>query len=384
MIARILPLLLLLILLPDWYIYRHDLCRRSRPGVLKTILWWLPGVAMIAFVIYLSTLRTFAPVNADITSIYLLLLGFLVLPKTVYALCSSIGLFYCRKTHSHKNYGNLLGFLLAIFVAYMTFYSYFVGSRKLAVCHEEFVSKDLPKSFDGYRIVHFSDLHVGSLPESLLQRVVDSINAQKADIIIFTGDLQNLQPDELDEAMPILSQLKAKDGVLSILGNHDYAFYLRADFATSALNEAKMKQKQHDMGWRLLLNENVSVTRGGERIVFAGMENEGKKEEQSRGDLPKTMSGVPDDAFVVMLQHDPTAWKRIILPETNAQLTLSGHTHGGQISLFGFSPVTFVYDEYAGMYQENKRALYVSAGLGGLAPFRFGVPPEFTVITLRR
>ena len=132
MIARILPLLPFLILLPDWYIYRHNLCRRSRPSLLKTILWWLPGVAMMAFVIYLSTLRTFAPVNADVTAIYLLLLGILVLPKAVYALCSSIGLFYCRKTHSHKNYGNLLGFFLAIFVVYMTLYGYFVGSRKLA------------------------------------------------------------------------------------------------------------------------------------------------------------------------------------------------------------------------------------------------------------
>ena len=184
--------------------------------------------------------------------------------------------------------------------------------------------------------------------------------------------------------MPILSQLKAKDGVLSIMGNHDYAFYLRADFATSALNEAKMKQKQHDMGWRLLLNENISVKRGNDIIYFAGMENFGIKDEQPRGDLQKTMSGIPDNAFVVMLQHNPTVWKPIILPKTKAQLTLSGHTHGGQISLFGFSPVVFAYNEYAGMYQENKRALYVSVGLGGLAPLRFGVTPEFTVITLRR
>ena len=218
---------------------------------------------------------------------------------------------------------------------------------------------------------------------SLLRKAVDSINAQKPDMIVFTGDLQNMQPDELDAVMPILSQLKANDGVLSVLGNHDYSFYLNADYATAALNEAKMKQKQHEMGWHLLLNENVNVKRNGERIYFAGMENESLKPEQTRSDLQKTMAGIPKEAFVVMLQHEPTAWRRTILPKTEAQVTLSGHTHGGQLQLFGWSPACMKYDEFAGHYQENKRALLVSTGLGGLVPFRFGVTPEIVVITLR-
>ena len=96
------------------------------------------------------------------------------------------------------------------------------------------------------------------------------------------------------------------------------------------------------------------------------------------------MEGVKDDAFVIMLQHDPSAWKRAVLPETKAQLTLSGHTHGGQIQLFGLNPAMITYDEYGGMYQENKRAICVSSGLGGLVPFRFGVTPEFVVLTLQR
>ena len=383
MILKILPILLILILLPDFYIYRHYMCRRKDFTRTKRILWWIPSALMLLFTFWMALLRTFAPTDSRILFVYLLLLSILVVPKAVYAICSAIGLGYCRMVHSRRNYGNLIGFFLSLFLLYVAIYGFFIGPRRFTVRQEEFVSKELPKSFDGYRIVQFTDAHVGSIPKSLLKKAVDSINAQKPDMIIFTGDLQNIQPDELDAAMPILSQLKAKDGVLSILGNHDYSFYLNADFATSALNEAKMKQKQHDMGWRLLLNENVNVKRNGEKIFFAGMENESKKPEQTRSDLQKTMAGIPKDAFVVMLQHDPTAWRRTILPKTEAQLTLSGHTHGGQLELFGWTPVALTYSEYGGHYQENKRALLVSTGLGGLVPFRFGVIPEIVVITLR-
>lgn len=382
MILKILPILLILILLPDFYIYRHYMCRRKDFTRTKRVLWWIPSALMLLFTFWMALLRTFAPTDSRILFVYLLLLSILVVPKAVYAICSAIGLGYCRMVHSRRNYGNLIGFFLSLFLLYVAIYGFFIGPRRFTVRQEEFVSKELPKSFDGYRIVQFTDAHVGSIPMSLLKKAVDSINAQKPDMIIFTGDLQNIQPDELDAAMPILSQLKAKDGVLSILGNHDYSFYLNADFATSALTEAKMKQKQHDMGWRLLLNENVNVKRNGEKIFFAGMENESKKPEQTRSDLQKTMAGIPKDAFVVMLQHDPTAWRRTILPKTEAQLTLSGHTHGGQLELFGWTPVALTYDEYGGHYQENKRALLVSTGLGGLVPFRFGVIPEIVVITL--
>ena len=383
MILRILPILLLLILLPDFYIYRHYMCRHKDFTRAKRILWWIPALVMMLFTFWMALLRTFAPTNGSILLVYLLMMCILVMPKVIYALCSAIGLGYCRMIHSHRNYGNLIGFFLSIMMLYVALYGFFIGPRRFTVRQEEFASKELPKSFDGYRIVQFTDAHVGSLPVSLLRKAVDSINAQKPDMIVFTGDLQNMQPDELDAVMPILSQLKANDGVLSVLGNHDYSFYMNADYATAALNEAKMKQKQHEMGWHLLLNENVNVKRNGERIYFAGMENESLKPEQTRSDLQKTMAGIPKDAFVVMLQHEPTAWRRTILPKTEAQVTLSGHTHGGQLQLFGWSPACMKYDEFAGHYQENKRALLVSTGLGGLVPFRFGVTPEIVVITLR-
>ena len=258
------------------------------------------------------------------------------------------GLLYCRMVRSKQNYGNLIGLLLGVFVVYVTLYSYFIGSRRLAVRQETFTSKELPKAFDGYRIVQFSDAHVGSIPLSLLEEAVDSMNAQQPDLIVFTGDLQNIRPQELDAVMPILSRLQAKDGVYSILGNHDYTFYMDDGAESDIINEEMMKQKQHAMGWKLLLDEHISLKRGGDEIVLAGMENLSQKPEQSRGDVGKTMKGIKEKA------------------------------------LFGLNPASIKYDEYDGMYQENKRALNVSSGLGGLVPFRFGVTPEFVVITLRR
>jgi len=370
--------------LSDLYIYWHYLRRKPGFTAAKRLIWWTPTIIMLAATLYLACLPDFAPKNRYLLDVYLLMFGVFVTPKVVFSICSMIGLIYCRMVKSKLNYGNLIGFLLGIFFVYVALYSYFIGPRRLDIRQETFTSKDLPKAFDGYRILQFSDIHVGSIPYGLLERAVDSMNAQKPDLIVFTGDLQNIRPQELDEVMPILSRLKAKDGVYSILGNHDYSFYVDADFATASINEEMVKQKEHALGWHLLLDENVTLKRGNDKIVLAGMQNVSMKPEQTRGNLKKTMEGVKEDDFVVMLQHDPSAWRKSILPETEAQLTLSGHTHGGQFKIFGWTPASLTYTEYGGMYQENKRALCVNTGLGGLVPFRFGVTPEFVVITLRR
>ena len=138
------------------------------------------------------------------------------------------------------------------------------------------------------------------------------------------------------------------------------------------------------VGWQLLLNDNRIVRRGSDSIVIAGGENDGRPPFPAKADLKKTMRGINAKSFVVMLQHDPSAWRRHILPQTNAQLTLSGHTHGGQISLFGFRPTELVGKEDDGLYAEGKRKLFVSTGLGGFIPFRFYMNPEVVEITLKR
>ncbi len=267
-------------------------------------------------------------------------------------------------------------------------YGHLVGFSELEVHQIEYASADLPKAFDGYRIVQFSDIHVGSYigaNEGLGKRVVDSINAQQADLIVFTGDLENLRPEEVASRMNVLSQLHAKDGVYSILGNHDYPIYLDCDDATKAKYLEQTKQYEREMGWKLLLNSHDVIRRDSDSIIIAGMEDWGTVKRMPRkGDVKKTMAGVSKSDFVLMLQHDPTAWRPKILPECHAQLTLSGHTHGGQFQLFGWSPSSFTYDVWGGWDREGDRAMYVSTGVGALIPFRLNMPSEIVVITLKK
>lgn len=387
MITRILIPVLLIIILSDLYIDRRMLRRRTRYLWWQRLLWWLPGILMCAYSLLVALSRDFAPSSITVLNIYLLLLGVVVLPKFVFALCSLLGWGHCRFHHTKNNWGNLIGLLLGVVIIFIVVYGSTFGFRKLVVRHVVYRSADLPEAFNGYKIVQFSDAHVGTYGDgstALLAKFVDSINAQKPDVILFTGDLQNMQPKELYPVMPILSSLEAKDGVFSVLGNHDYSDYIKADAAVKVANERELVSRERQFGWTLLLNENKVIRRGNDSIVIAGMENDGRPPFPQKGDLKKTLAGVGKSAFVIMLEHDPTAWRRKILPESNAQLTLSGHTHAMQFSIFGFSPASFVYDEWGGMYYEGKRALNVSVGMGGFIPFRFGASNEIVVITLER
>ena len=236
-------------------------------------------------------------------------------------------------------------------------------------------------------MVQFSDVHVGTYDDSnrwLLQRAVDSINAQHADVILFTGDLQNRQPSELDGSSSILSRLHAPDGVYSVFGNHDYPDYLRVPLETKLSKFMELIDREEKMGWKVLLNSHATIRRGTDSLIIAGMENDGDgRHFAQRGNIAHTLDGVRRSAYVVMMQHDPSSWRRKILPHSHAQLTLSGHTHAMQFAIAGWSPVDFIYTEWGGLYELSGRHLFVSTGLGGFIPFRFGVPGEIVVITLK-
>jgi len=311
--------------------------------------------------------------------LFFVVIGFFLVPLFSYFMCRWL---------LPRRWGRKVGLALAVLVIGLVSYGMTYGFEQLEVRHIEYASKDLPEAFDGYRMLHFSDAHIATFEGSrewMLQRAVDSIKAQHADVILFTGDMQNLYPEELASRIPVIRQLKAPDGVFGILGNHDYATYIDCDEATKKRNNKKTVQLMREMGLTMLLNEHRMIRRDSDSIVIAGMENWGiPKRMPRKGDVHQTMKGVSPQSFTVMLEHDPSAWRKKILPQCHAQLTLSGHTHGGQFSLFGWSPVAFSYDDWCGMSQVGDRAIYVSAGLGGLIPFRIGQPAEITVITLRK
>ena len=388
MITRIAVLLILMAVMPDLYIDRRFLKRmRGRRAFLCRLLWWLPTVGMIAYTMMFVFDRQFAPSDIRLLNVYLFLVGLLITPKCLFSICSSIGWAVRKMLHRKANYGNLVGVVMVVLNWYVLFYGAFVGFKQITVREVTYESAELPEAFDGYRIVQFSDAHIGTYiggREYMLQQVVDTINAQNADMVVFAGDLQNRQPQEIQPFVGVLSGIKAKDGVFSVIGNHDYADYIEASALIKAANEMETRRLEKLMGWQLLVNEHKVIRRESDSIVIAGLDNDGDgKKFPQRGDVGKALKGVSDSAFVVIAEHDPTCWRRKILPRSKAQLTLSGHTHAMQFMIGNWSPASFVYKEWGGLFYEGNRAINVSTGVGGFIPFRFGVPGEIVVIELR-
>ena len=387
MITKIVIPLLLAILLTWLYIDRHCLKHLLKKRW-HHILWWSPAIIMAVATLLLGTSRNFAPDNITIINIYLFMVGLMVIPATLYVLCSLTGWMLQRLCHTTRNYGNIAGVMAVLVSWFILIYGTTKGFSQITVKQQTYCSDQLPDAFDGYRIVHFSDAHVGTYSgrhAHLLAQAVDSINAQRADLIVFTGDLQNRMPSEIHPHLSTLSRLHAKDGVVSVMGNHDYPHYITADSSQRRDSLHETQQLQRSMGWTLLMNEHITVHRHADSIIVAGMENDGTgKPFPSYGNIRKTLQGTRPRQFAVMLQHDPSSWRRTILPQSAAQLTLSGHTHATQFALLGWSPASLIYKEWGGMYHEGTRAIHVSTGLGGFIPFRFGVPGEITVITLKK
>lgn len=383
MIARISIIILLVTLLPDIYMYRRYVKRRLG-NVWARIAWWLPTLLITVSTIGVSLTRDFAPHNLTLFNTYLFITALVVLPKLTFVLCSLAGRLARRMLKLRRNWGNYVGLVLVLAELYILFHGTMVGTDRLNIRQVTVEFDDLPKAFDGYRIAQFTDVHLGSMKDELMLRAVTAIDDMRPDLIVFTGDIQNMGPDELPRFAQTLKRLKAKDGVMSVLGNHDYSRYVNLPPDEALRNERMTRDFETSLGWQLLLNDNRIVRRGSDSIVIAGGENDGRPPFPAKADLKKAMRGIHAKSFVVMLQHDPSAWRRHILPLTNAQLTLSGHTHGGQISLFGLRPTELVGKEDDGLYVEGKRKLFVSTGLGGFVPFRFYMNPEVVEITLKK
>lgn len=250
--------------------------------------------------------------------------------------------------------------------------------------------KNLPESFKGYKIVQISDVHSGSFfNHQKLQKAIDLINEQDADVVLFTGDMVNNYADEFKPFIPLFKSIKAKDGKFSILGNHDYGDYGAWNSREEkAQNIPTLKNYQAEAGFKLLRNENIALEKNGEKIYLLGVENWGIKPFPQYGDLDKALKGVPEDAIKVLMSHDPTHFDEVVKKhKTHVHLTLSGHTHGMQFGLdlknIKWSPVKFKYKKWADLYESEGKYLYVNRGFGVIAyPGRVGINPEITVLEL--
>jgi len=271
------------------------------------------------------------------------------------------------------------------------FYAMLKGKYDYKVHRQTIYYDDLPEAFDGFTITQVSDIHSGSFDNThAMQRGIDLAKAQKSDLFVFTGDLVNNAAWEIEPYIERFGQLKAAYGQFSILGNHDYGDYVQWDSeAEKAANLEKLKQHHRELGYRLLLDENVTLEKGGQKIALIGVQNWGRGFIQI-GNLDKALKGVDKDAFKILLSHDPTHWEeKVRYNATTIHLTLSGHTHGAQFGVeipgFRWSPVQYRYLDWAGLVNEKNRYLYVNRGFGFLAfSGRLGIWPEITVITLKK
>jgi uncharacterized protein len=251
---------------------------------------------------------------------------------------------------------------------------------------------DLPSEFDGFTIIHISDLHLGSINghQDKIKKAIDIINGAEADLILFTGDLVNNLADETEGWTDLLSTMSARHGKYAITGNHDYGEFMEWPDEKSRQDNMKRLISAHETaGFKVLMNDSAKINLGKDDIFIVGVENWGLPPFQQYGDLGKAMKDLEEDDFRILMSHDPSHWDEEVVNKTGAQLTLSGHTHGFQFGIrtkrFKWSPVQYKYPRWIGIYQQGYQFLHVSPGLGYIGyAGRIGIPPEITVITLRK
>ena len=268
----------------------------------------------------------------------------------------------------------------------------FFGKYRYRIINHKIYFKNLPKKFDGYKLVQLSDFHCGSLENKhMVEKAIKMINDEKADLILFTGDFVNNRFEEVKPWVKSFSKLKAKDDMISVLGNHDYGDYQRwSNKIEKEKNFKNLLEIQKKIGFRVLMNENKYIIRDDEKIAIVGVENWGARFNQL-GDIEKSIQNISEKDFKIVLSHDPTHWEKILKDHPKKfDLTLSGHTHGMQFGIeipgiVKWSPVQWVYKYWAGLYTHNGKYLNVNRGFGVLAfPGRVGIWPEITSITLKR
>lgn len=404
---------LLLFLLPifliDLYVFEavKDLVYWWNPeslDLIKGVYWGFP-VLLIGFVLLVPFFRK----NSSIKVVRPLMSFFIltVLSKVVIAGVLLIGDTFRWLAYGLATLFNqtnltverplwllIVAVLMGVVPMLMLLYGMIRNKYRYRVFREKVAIEDLPEGLDGLKIVQISDIHAGSFTrKNPVRKGVEKILSENPDLVFFTGDLVNNVAREIEPFIPVFSKIKAKYGVFSILGNHDYGDYARwSNPEMKRDNRKELEQAHEALGWQLLNNENEILEIKGAKVAVIGVENfAGNNRFSQYGDLVKAYSGAEDADIRLCLSHDPTHWTADILPNfPDIELTLSGHTHGGQFgfelgSWYKWSPVKYVYKHWAGLYKEAGQYLYVNRGFGFLGyPGRVGILPEITVLELTK
>lgn len=375
----------------DWYIYRQAVRRTHNPRLWGRLQLWSAIVLDLILIAGIIVPARQGDNSILLTKMWLLFsFGTVAIPKLVACIFDLIaaipGLFgkkHCRPL-------TVAGIAIAATMFVATWWGAAINRFTIQDQQVDIEIANLPRSFEGYRIVQFSDLHCGTYGNdtSYVSRLVDHINAIDADMIVFTGDIVNRQTDEIEPFINVLSRLKAPDGVIAILGNHDYGDYRNwHNQADKADNMEHLYDAYKQTGIRLLLNETVWLKRGNDSIAMIGVENIGDPPFHVYGSLTKAYPNLNDDNTKILLSHNPAHWVDSISGNKDAKvdLTLAGHTHAMQIEICGLSPAAWRYKTWGGLYadEDNSHQLYVNIGIGTVGmPMRLGATPEVTTFTL--
>ena len=314
------------------------------------------------------------------------------LPKCLYVLFSLIARIPALFHRKRVKWLSVTGAVISVIVFVALWWGALINRFNIDVNEVEIVIPGLPDEFDGYRIAQISDLHVGTFGNdtSFTSRLVDCVNSQGADVIVFTGDIVNSVSSELIPHAATLSRLNAADGVYSIFGNHDYGDYsVWPSPEAKSANLMRLDSLQRAMGWKLLKNEHSFIKRGNDSIVMIGVENIGDPPFHTYGCLMSSYPTLNDSVTKILLSHNPAHWINSISenPTVNIPLTLAGHTHAMQIEIAGVSPAVFRYPTWGGLYKSKSTGnqLYVNIGAGTVGmPARIGATPEITILTLKK
>lgn len=390
-----LPLTLILLFIADIIIYRNDL-RDKKRWVRRLYVWQAVGIyLLLGAALTLYDASTDMSSDAYMKAIIWILWAFALTStgKISYFVVSFAGYVFRRKRRYRTAGVFAAGLVAAVMIAGAT-----VWRTHLRVTHVEITYPALPASFDGMRIVFFSDLHIGNLmnPVSEIKEIAERIDLLHPDIVVFGGDLVNIKSSELTpEIVSALSLIRAPKGVYAVLGNHDYGMYVKdkAAYPMAATIEGVL-DGYRAMGWTPLVNESVRVGNATDTITVSGVaypvifrRAKGRAGDILDVDYPATYADVPDSLFNITIAHTPDSWDRL-LSIGHADLTLSGHTHAMQFKIplgkRGWSPAAWRHKYWSGLYERDERALYVNDGVGYvLYPMRIGAGPEITLITLR-
>ena len=383
--------LLLLIAIPDIFFYLKLKRQDSHPFYI--IVHIIPAIIFAGLFLYiklsLDSMHNFRVVVVIMWFFFFFLL--LYLSKLIHAVFYTLEYLYKKITGRESIYFYITRVGLNVYIIALMIISAYITPKNFEVTHIQIPIVGLPMSFDRYKIVQISDIHLGSWNHKFqkLEPVIRLVNKQNPDIIVFTGDMVNNFAEEASGWQPYFSQLKSRNGKYAILGNHDYGDY--TSWKNDSLKSENKRKIQHiitDFGFKLLLNEHITLKSNNDSISLLGVENYGNTKLTNYSDLNKALKNVRNKDIKILLSHDPSQWDKEVLNRSNIALTLSGHTHAGQLGIkFGkhlFSPAAFVFKYWAGLYGINNQYIYVNRGIGYIGlPMYIGIQPEITVIELK-